>query len=33
MGSIAADYYTLTQQGAIKPPYTLADFADVLPLG
>jgi hypothetical protein len=32
MGSIAADYYTLTQRGAIKPAYALADFADALPL-
>jgi hypothetical protein len=32
MGSIAADYYTLTQYGSIKPPYTLADFSGTLPL-
>jgi hypothetical protein len=32
MGSIAADYYTLTQHGSIKPAYALADFADILPL-
>lgn len=32
MGSIAADYYTLTQGGTIKPPYSLVDFAGTLPL-
>jgi hypothetical protein len=32
MGSIAADYYTLTSHGTIKNTYALADFADALPL-
>jgi hypothetical protein len=32
MGSIAADYYTLLNHGAIKGKYALADYAGLLPL-
>ena len=32
MGSIAADYYTLTQGGRIDNGHTLIDFTGVLPL-
>jgi hypothetical protein len=33
MGSIAADYYVLTQGGHVDNGQTLPDFAGVLPLG
>ena len=32
MGDIAQDYYTLTQGGAISLPYTLANYAALLPI-
>lgn len=32
MGDIARDFYTLKQGGVINKPYTLADYASLLPL-
>lgn len=32
MGSIAQDYYTLREGGRIAGPYTLADYAPMLPV-
>jgi hypothetical protein len=32
MGDIAQDYYILTQRGNITRPYTLADYATLLPI-
>ena len=32
MGDICSDYYALTQHAAISRPYTLADYATILPI-